>query len=76
MENIVVINNGNNQEYRWSDDLGLHQYYVNNIISVDKNTITNIVVIDHGVSYREYQWNDNLGFHQYYADFTSISMSI
>jgi hypothetical protein len=76
MNDIIVINNGNNQEYRWSDDLGLHQYYANVDTIVDKNTITNITITDHGVSYREYQWNDNLGFHQYYADFTSISMSI
>lgn len=71
---VKTINNGNQQEYQWDDDLGYHQYYCDEInIPTDSNTIQNYKCeeIKEGFIY---SWNDNLGFHQYYYTIDSSNL--
>jgi len=69
MSNIKTVNNGNQQEYQWNDDLGFHQYYCDDtLVPTDMSTIRNFKYekINEG---RVYSWNDNLGFHQYHCNY-------
>jgi hypothetical protein len=64
-QKILTINNGNQQEYQWNDDIGFHQYYCDDVsIPTDNDTIHNFKY-DTIVEGRIYSWTDNLGVHQY-----------
>jgi hypothetical protein len=67
---IKIVKSGTQYLYSWSDDLGIHQYYCEDL-GYDQDCIKDSVkdfVRTKTSNEVMYTWNDNFGYHQYYLD--------
>jgi len=66
---MKIEKKGKQYKYSWNDELGLHEYYCEDLgYTLEEKSVKDFKRIDtsSGVMY---SWNDNFGFHQYYLDF-------
>ena len=60
---------GTQYMYSWNDELGVHQYYCDDLgytLKLESIRDFTRTKTSNGVMY---SWNDNFGHHQYYLDF-------
>jgi hypothetical protein len=65
---MKIEKKGTQYIYSWNDDLGLHQYYCEDLgYKLEENSIRDFqrTKTSSGVMY---SWNDDLGLHQYYLN--------